>query len=82
MSLGRGNAIAIVDTQQERMLASVPVGERPWGIALSPDGTRLYTANGGSNDVSVVDVRARKQIARVKVGEGPWGIAIAPTPGR
>ncbi len=31
------------------------VGQRPWGIALTPDGGRLYTANGPSNDVSVVD---------------------------
>ena len=33
----------------------MPVGKRPWGIALTPDGRKLYTANGPSNDVSVVD---------------------------
>jgi len=52
------------------------VGNRAWGIALNPDGSKLYTANGGSDDVSVVDVKARKELKRIKVGSGPWGIAI------
>ena len=38
------------------MIASVEVGPRPWGIAVSPDGKTLFTANGPSKDVSVVDV--------------------------
>ena len=55
------------------------MGKRVWSIALSPDGKKLYTANGASNDVSVVDLAARKELKRVKVGDGPWGIAIVPT---
>ena len=32
------------------------VGDRPWGIAVSSDGKKIYTANGPSADVSVIDV--------------------------
>jgi YVTN family beta-propeller protein len=60
----------------------VKVGDRPWGIALSPDGKMLYTANGPSNDVSVVDTDTLTVIGKIKAGERPWGIAIAPAPGR
>lgn len=61
------------------MLATVPVGQRRWGIALTPDGRRLYTANGLSNDVSVIDTRMRRVIASVPVQNGPWGLApVAP----
>ena len=54
VSTGRGGTVA-VDRQREadKLLAEVPVGTRPWGIALSQDGRWLYTANGPSNDVSV-----------------------------
>ena len=52
---------------------SIKVGERPWGIVLSPDGKYLFAANGPSNDVSVVDLAAGKEIARVKAGGSPWG---------
>ena len=76
ISTGRGNAVAIIDTATNALIATVPVGKRAWGIALSPDGSKLYTANGASDDVSVVDVKTRKELKRIKVGGGPWGIAI------
>jgi YVTN family beta-propeller protein len=61
---------------EESIVAMIPVGNRVWGIALDPSGTKLYTANGASNDVSVVDLKSRKELRRIKVGDGPWGIAI------
>jgi len=76
VSTGRGNAIAIIDTQKNEVSTTIPVGNRVWGIALDPSGTKLYTANGASNDVSVVDLKSRKELRRIKVGDGPWGIAV------
>jgi YVTN family beta-propeller protein len=67
----------MIDTLKNEIAATIPVGNRVWGIALDPSGTKLYTANGASNDVSVVDVKSRKELRRIKVGDGPWGIAIA-----
>jgi len=61
---------------EESIAAMIPVGNRAWGIALDPSGSKLYTANGASNDVSVVDLKSRKELRRIKVGDGPWGIAI------
>jgi YVTN family beta-propeller protein len=52
------------------------VGDRPWGIALSPDEKLLFTANGPSNDVSIVDVATRAVLKKVKVGEKPWGVLV------
>src|SRR5215510_13000792 len=63
---------------EESIVAMIPVGNRVWGIALDPSGTKLYTANGASNDVSVIDLKSRKELRRIKVGDGPWGIAIVP----
>jgi YVTN family beta-propeller protein len=50
------------------------VGARPWGIAVSPDGRRLYTANGPSGDVSFIDVAAGTVERRVATGGSPWGV--------
>jgi len=61
---------------EESIAAMIPVGNRAWGIALDPSGSKLYTANGASNDVSVVDLKSRKELRRIKVGDGPWGIAV------
>ena len=58
------------------------VDDRSWrpavGIAISPDGRRLYMANGPSNDVSIVDVATHSVVARVKAGDSPWGAVFVP----
>jgi YVTN family beta-propeller protein len=58
-------------------MATIPVGRRPWGLALTPDGKKAYAANGLSNDVSVIDMQTQKVIASIPVGKMPWGVAIA-----
>jgi YVTN family beta-propeller protein len=54
------------------------VGTRPWGIALSADGSRLYTANGPSNDVSIVDTATLRVIRKIPAGRSPWGVVLGP----
>ena len=68
----------MIDTLTNHVTASPEIGERPWGIALSPDGKILFSANGPSNDVSVVDLTNLNVTKRVKVGDGPWGVVLLP----
>ena len=76
MTTGRGGTVVAIDVATGTPVNSVVVGERPWGIAISPDGRRLYTANGPSNDVSVVDAKTLTVVAKIPVGVRPWGVAI------
>ncbi len=78
VSTGRGGNVAVVDISATtpKLIREIPVGTRPWGMALSADGTRLYTANGPSNDVSVVDTTTLEVIKRIPVGKSPWGVAL------
>ena len=78
VSTGRGGAIAVIDVAKRNVVRMIAdVGARPWGIAMSRNGERLYTANGPSDDVSILD-RARGQVrARVPVGGSPWGVVVA-----
>jgi YVTN family beta-propeller protein len=78
VSTGRGQQVFMVDTATDKPVGSVTVGKRPWGIALSPDGKTLYSANGPSNDVSVVDVATNTVTARIPAGGGPWGVVVLP----
>lgn len=63
-------------TPRARLVAEIPVGARPWGIALSPDRRLLYVANGPSNDVSIVDTITLRVIKKVAVGRSPWGVVV------
>jgi YVTN family beta-propeller protein len=45
-------------------------------MAITPDGKKLYVANGRSNSVSVIDAIELKIIGDIKVGDTPWGVVI------
>jgi len=67
-----GCGVAVIDAVTRQVVSVIEdVGTRPWGIGVSPDGKRLFTANGPSNDVSIIDVDTGTVIKRVKVGELP-----------
>ncbi len=58
--------------------ATVPVGSDPGFVALHPDGTRVYVANGMSGSVSVLDTATNTVTATVPVGANPYYIAVHP----
>lgn len=50
-----GNSVAVIDMQTLKLLRTVPVGIQPEGLAVSPDGSRVYVADSGENKISVID---------------------------
>ena len=37
-----------------RVLITVPIGKMPFGVAVSPDGKRVFVVNTGSRSVTVI----------------------------
>ncbi|HUP94680.1 MAG TPA: hypothetical protein VM164_07220 [Burkholderiales bacterium] len=52
------------------------VSMMPWNMALTPDGRKLYVANGRSSSVSVIDTATDRKLEDIAVGALPWGVAI------
>jgi YVTN family beta-propeller protein len=73
---GRANRVSIFSIAAMMVTDTIPVGQRPWGVALTSDGNILYTADGRSNQLSVVDVIHKRVVRTIKVGERPYGVAI------
>ena len=76
VSMGRGNAVAVLDPDTLEVQGTVGTGVRTWGIALSRDGKRLYAANGPDGTLSVVDTEALEEIKTIPTGEMPWGVVV------
>jgi YVTN family beta-propeller protein len=72
---GKGT-VQVIDTASNAIVKEVAVGRRPWNMALTPDGKKLYVAAGRSNAVAVVDTDTYAKVADIPVGELPWGVAI------
>jgi YVTN family beta-propeller protein len=53
------------------------VGTYPNGVAVSPNGAKVYVTNGFSNTVSVIDAATNKVTSNIPVGPNPFGIVIA-----
>lgn len=83
VTTGRSGKLIKVDTDDASsaapIIASATVGRRPWGLALSPDGTTAFTANGPGNDVTIVDLQNMRVVGKVQISGSPWGLVVVPT---
>jgi YVTN family beta-propeller protein len=68
----------VIDTVTNTVVATVPVGSFPAGVAVNPAGAFAYVANGSSNTVSVIDTVTNTVVATVPVGSFPVGVAVNP----
>ena len=70
--------VSVIDTSSNTVKATVNVGYNPYGVAVSPDGTKVYIASDVSDAVSIINTATNKVTATVKVGSNPWGVAVNP----
>lgn len=66
-------------TATNTLVATVPVGSDPVGVAITPDGAFAYVTNIISNNVSVINTVTNTVVATVAVGINPLGVAISPS---
>ena len=65
--------MVIFDTHSRRMIASVPVGRLPFGLALSPDGKTAYVTNVGMFRYSLVPGYNPKDALHTGLDFPPFG---------
>lgn len=72
------NTVSVINVATNTVVATIPVGSGPVGVALSPRGTRAYVSNQGSDTVSVINTRTNAVITNIPAGNGPSGVADSP----
>ena len=61
------NSVSVVNLATNAVVATIPVGSNPRGVAMSPTGTRVFVTNYISNDVSVIDTFTNTVIATLPI---------------
>jgi YVTN family beta-propeller protein len=69
--------VSVVETGSMTRVATIPVGEGPFALALSPAQDRLYVANVRSGDLSVIDTAGLRVSATAAIGGMPYGVAVS-----
>jgi YVTN family beta-propeller protein len=72
-------AVSVIDAGTNTVIAAIPVGVTPTGLALTPDGRRLYVANANSRSVSVIDTASLRVIATIATQSAPEALAADPS---
>jgi YVTN family beta-propeller protein len=74
--------VSVIATATDAVIATIGVGASPSGVAVSPNGGKVYVANQSSNNVSVIDTATNIVTATIPVGNDPiaFGVFIQPTP--
>ncbi len=72
------NNVSVINTVTNIVVATVPVGSLPVGVAVNPGGARVYITNSSGNSVSVIDTATNTVTATVPVGAFPQGVALNP----
>ncbi len=80
-----GNTVSVIDTATNKVVATVKVGTEPYGVSVTPDGTKAYIVNfdsssflprSANDNVSVIDTATNKVIATVNVGRRPSSFGL------
>ncbi|MEJ7765435.1 MAG: beta-propeller fold lactonase family protein [Acidimicrobiales bacterium] len=72
------NAVQILDTATNEVVATTYVGRSPHEAFISPNGREVWTAVRGQDYVSVVDLRRDTETRRIETSAGPSKVVFSP----
>ena len=70
--------MSVINTANNLVTATITVGSRPAGIAITPNGSFAYVANDMSNSVSVINTANNLVTATIPVETNPGFVSITP----
>ncbi|MBF6037669.1 YncE family protein [Pseudomonas sp. P154a] len=81
LSMPAAGEVAVIDSEQFKLLASVSAGSNPVRVALQPDERLLWVGNNAStadeSGVTVIDTRSLKPLKHLATGAGHHEIAFS-----
>lgn len=76
------NTVSVIDTADNKVVATIPLDRSASQVAVSPDGTHAYvtttTQQVDSGNVSVIDTATNRIAATIPIGASLFGIAVSP----
>ena len=77
--IGGANAVTVINTDDNTKVTTMPTGGgQVYGIAVSPDGSKVYVTNTAAGTVSVINPVNNTVVGTIQVGSNPAGVTFTP----
>jgi YVTN family beta-propeller protein len=60
--------VSVIATERNTVIATIPVGAEPGGVAVAPDGAKVYVANTLSDNMSIIAAASNTVTATIAAG--------------
>lgn len=77
VGLFKDDAVAVIDTADNKVVRTIQVPKGPHGLVVTPDGRKVYVSSDGASSVSVIDTSTDRVVDSIDVGANPHGLAIS-----
>ena len=72
----KSGTVSVIDTATQAVIAQLPAGKRPRGIAVDPAGQRLYLSDATTNSLVTLDL-PRGGARTTPLGKSPEGVNVS-----
>jgi YVTN family beta-propeller protein len=76
---GYSDTVSAINTATHTVIATLPTGNSPFEMLISPNGKKLYVTNSSDTTVTVIDIPSLTVSATITdVGSAPFEVVVGP----
>ena len=72
------NLVAVLDTRTARLLTTIPVQQKPYALAVTPDQRFVYVPSHDAAEIDIIDIGTNKVVQQVPVAPNPHWVTFTP----
>ena len=76
------DTVSVIDIASNIVIKTIPVGDGPFSIGVSPDGNYAYVGNRAGESISVISVSGLRVVDTIPLGATARGVAVSPDSSR
>lgn len=70
----QSGTVSIIDTETDKVIGEMPAGKAPRGVAVSPDGSKLFVSDGAGRSLVILDLKERKIMDAIPLDSAPSAV--------
>jgi RHS repeat-associated protein len=70
------NELSVIDLNTSRIVALIPIGKQPLGLAVDPGMNRLLVTHKAEQILSIINLNTHQVLANIEVGKSPGNVVF------